>query len=73
MCLSPRQSLAPNAIAGERSSIDFAEHDVERADDRRHIGEHVSAADREYQDMKVKPVSSVGGRIRSPPEKRSRG
>src|ERR1700687_4209473 len=27
------------------SSIDLAEHDVERADDRRDVGQHVAAAD----------------------------
>ena len=32
------------AIAGVRSSIDLPEYDVERADDRRDIGEHVPAA-----------------------------
>jgi hypothetical protein len=42
--LSPRQFLARKATAGERSSIDLPEHDIERADDRRDIGKHVPAA-----------------------------
>ncbi len=29
---------------GERSAIDLPEHDVERADDRRDIGQHMPAA-----------------------------
>ena len=44
MCLSPRQFLARKATAGEGSSIDLPEHDIERADDRRDIGKHVPAA-----------------------------
>ena len=39
--------LAPNLIeaaAGERSAIDLPEHDVERAEDPRDIGQHVPPA-----------------------------
>src|SRR6266508_4333010 len=40
--------LAPNLIeaaAGERSAIDLPEHDVERAEDRGYVGEHVAPAE----------------------------
>src|SRR5438046_2255726 len=39
----PRPNLI-EAAAGERSAIDLPEHDVERADDRRDVGQHVPAA-----------------------------
>ena len=44
MYFSPRQFLSRKATAGERSSIDLSEHDIERADDRRDISKHVPAA-----------------------------
>jgi hypothetical protein len=40
----PKAFLARKATAGEYSSIDLPEHDIERADDRRDIGKHVPAA-----------------------------
>jgi hypothetical protein len=40
----PKAFLARKATAGEYSSIDLPEHDVERADDRRDVGKHVPAA-----------------------------
>ena len=36
--------LIIKATEGERSSVDLPEYDVERADDRRDVGKHVSAA-----------------------------
>ena len=36
--------LTIKATEGERSSVDLPEYDVERADDRRDVGKHVSAA-----------------------------
>src|SRR5260221_11898868 len=53
--------LAPNLIeaaAGERSAIDLPEHDVERADDRRDIRQHMPAAQEIYlfhMDKRLRP------------------
>src|SRR5882672_8255904 len=43
MFLSPRPFLAANTTATSLS-IDLAEHDVERTDDRRDVGSHVPAS-----------------------------